>query len=195
MCGSVIHSRHMVARHIYRDGLLRDRQRSRIRRRNDILICRVSLVQRITRFSFFLFKIDRIFANILSRSARFGDIVKGNVFLRAGVARFNRLLLSIIRHRGVVRRQRHVLIIVEVKNVIFFIRRNGEGFSRCTLEGVVSIRRNLRRDCIAFICRTRINLERLFITNPVVVHRVVQTFCLFKPCLKFRVCIQPIFLI
>ena len=100
-----------------------DRQRSRIRRRNDILSCRVNLVQRITRFSFILFKIDRISSSVLSRSARFSDIVKGNVFLRAGVAR-NRLIFSIISLLVAVRRQLDVLIIVENKNVIVIVSAN-----------------------------------------------------------------------
>ena len=89
-----------------------DRQRSRIRHRNDIFLRRVNLANSTFR------KRDRIFAGIRSLPARFGNIVKGNVFLRAGVARFNRLLVSIISHRVAVRRQLDVLIIVENKNVI-----------------------------------------------------------------------------
>ena len=86
---------------------LADRQRSRIRLRNDIFLRRVNLANSTFR------KRDRIFAGIRSLPARFGNIVKGNV-LRAGVARFNRLLVSIISLLVAVRRQLDVLIIVEI---------------------------------------------------------------------------------
>ena len=118
-----------------RHAALVDRQRTRIRRRNDILFCRVNLVQRITRFSFILFKIDRISSGIRSLPARFGNIVKGNVFLRAGVARFNRLLVSIISLLVAVRRQRDVLIIVEIDYVFVRVSLN------CDRLGIIRYRR------------------------------------------------------
>ena len=94
-----------------RHAALVDRQRSRIRLRNDIFLRRVNLANSTFR------KRDRIFAGIRSLPARFGNIVKGNVFLRAGVARFNRLLVSIISLLVAVRRQLDVLIIVEIDYV------------------------------------------------------------------------------
>ena len=93
-----------------------DRQRSRIRRRNDILSCRVNLVQRITRFVFILFKLCPICSDIRSRCARFGNADKGNPVRRTGKAG-NALLLSIIRHSLAVRFQLDVLIIVEIDYV------------------------------------------------------------------------------
>ena len=101
--------------HFVRDR--RDRQRSRIRRRNDILSCRVNLVQRITRFVFILFKLCPICSDIRSRCARFGNADKGNPVRRTGKDG-NAMLVSIISHRVAVRRQLDVLIIVENKNVI-----------------------------------------------------------------------------
>ena len=103
-----------------------DRQRSRIRRRNDIFLRRVNLANSTFR------KRDRIFAGIRSLPARFGNIVKGNVFLRAGVARFNRLLVSIISLLVAVRRQLDVLIIVEIDYVFVRVSLNRDllGISR-----------------------------------------------------------------
>ena len=108
-----------------------DRQRSRIRRRNDILFCRVNLVQRITRFSFILFKIDRISSSIRSRHARCGKAFKGNAFRRSGKAG-NALLRSIISLLVAVRRQLDVLIIVEIDYVFVRVSLNRDllGISR-----------------------------------------------------------------
>ena len=100
-----------------------DRQRTRIRLRNDILFCRVNLVQRITRFSFILFKLDRIISSILSRCARHGNAFKGNVFRLNGKAGNGKvgngeagrgMIVSIIKQHLALRRQRDVLIIVEI---------------------------------------------------------------------------------
>ena len=99
-------------RHFVRDR--RDHELTVDRLRNFIFPRPVNIANRV------FLKRYRMFADILSRSARFGDIVKGNVFLRAGVARFNRLRFSIISPLGVVRRQRDVLIIVESNLVSFF---------------------------------------------------------------------------
>ena len=109
-----------------RHAALVDRQRSRIRLRNDIFLRRVNLANSTFR------KRDRIFAGIRSFPARFGNIVKGNVFLRAGVARFNRLLVSIISLRVAVRRQLDVLIIVEIDYVFVRVSLNRDllGISR-----------------------------------------------------------------
>ena len=106
MFGSVIIKRRIVARHIYCDGLLRDLQRSRIRLRNDILFCSVYRVNRTFR------KRCRICSDIRSLRANC-DRAEISVFRRTGKAG-NFLLLSIIRHRGAVRRQLDVLIIVEI---------------------------------------------------------------------------------
>ena len=94
--------------HFVRDR--RDLQRSVDRLRNDILSCRVNRVNRTIR------KRCRICSDIRSLRANF-DLAEISVFRRTGKAG-NFLLLSIIRHRVAVRRQRDVLIIVEVKNVI-----------------------------------------------------------------------------
>ena len=112
-----------------RHAALVDRQRSRIRLRNDIFLRRVNLANSTFR------KRDRIFAGIRSFPARFGNIVKGNVFLRAGVARFNRLLVSIISLRVAVRRQRDVLIIVEIDYVFVRVSLN------CDRLGIIRYRR------------------------------------------------------
>ena len=140
MLGSVIHSRHMVARHIYRDGLLVDRQRSRFRRRNDILSCRVNRANRTFR------KRCRICSDIRSRHAN-SNRAEISAFRRTGKAG-NALLRSIISLRLAVRRQLDVLIIVESNLVIarpnrdllgiiryrrVALDRNG-GFRHCTIE-------------------------------------------------------------
>ena len=90
--------------HFVRDR--RDLQRSVDRLRNDILFCSVYRVNRTIR------KLCRIFADIRSLRANF-DLAEISVFRRTGKAG-NFLLLSIIRHRVAVRRQRDVLIIVEI---------------------------------------------------------------------------------
>ena len=108
-----------------------DRQRSRIRRRNDILSCRVNLVQRITRFVFILFKLCPICSDIRSRCARFGNADKGNPVRRTGKAG-NAMLVSIISRRVAVRRQLDVLIIVEIDYVFVRVSLNRDllGISR-----------------------------------------------------------------
>ena len=87
-----------------------DRQRSRIRRRNDILSCRVNRVNRTIR------KRCRICSDIRSRRAN-GDRAEISAFRRTGKAG-NALLRSIISLRLAVRRQLDVLIIVEIDYVI-----------------------------------------------------------------------------
>ena len=101
-----------VARNLYNHFCFdrRDRQRSRIRRRNDILSCRVNRVNRTIR------KRCRICSDIRSRRANFNR-AEISVFRRTGKSG-NALLRSIILKLGAVRRQLDVLIIVEVKNVI-----------------------------------------------------------------------------
>ena len=89
---------------------LADRQRSRIRLRNDILSCSVNRVKDVFR------EVRRIGVSIRSRHANV-DRAEISVFRRSGKAG-NALLRSIISLRVAVRRQRDVLIIVEVKNVI-----------------------------------------------------------------------------
>ena len=177
--------------HFVRDR--RDRQRSRIRRRNFIFIRRVNRANRTFR------KRDRIFFSVLSRSARCGNIVKGDVFLRADVARFNRLIFSIIRHRGVLRRQRHVLIIVEIKNVIFFIRRNGDRFRRCTLEGVAayillylfSFSFSFRGNYCIEVCFSMERLSNLgACASPIIIHRVAQVFLLLEYSVIYSIRVQ-----
>ena len=146
-----------------------DRQAAVIRLRNDIFL------RLIYRANGTFRKLSFICSSVRSLRANF-DRAEISVFRRSGKAG-NTLLFSIINLRVALRRQRDVLIIVEVKNVCIFIRRNGDGFSRCILEGVATIRRKFlffRRDYCAFICRTRLSLERLVTTNPVVVHRVAQ---------------------
>ena len=106
MFGSVIIKRRIVARHIYRDGLLRDLQRSRIRRRNDILSCSVNRALGSVRED------SVICSDIRSRRAN-GDISEISIHRRTGKAG-NALLRSIISLRVAVRRQRDVLIIVEI---------------------------------------------------------------------------------
>ena len=83
---------------------LADRQRSRIRLRNDILFCSVYRVNRTIR------KRCRICSDIRSLRANV-DRAEIRAFRRTGKAG-NFLLLSIIRHRVAVRRQLDVLIIV-----------------------------------------------------------------------------------
>ena len=146
----------------------RDRQRSQIRRRNFIFLRRVNLANRVFR------KRYRIFANILSRSARFGDIVKGNVFLRADVARFNRLLFSIISLRGVVRRQLDVLIIVESNLVIARPNRNRLGSSRY-LRVAIDRDGGFRHCTIERLLFNDLGFRNLLGRPvPIVVHRVAQ---------------------
>ena len=106
MFGSVIIKRRIVARHIYCDGLLRDLQRSRIRRRNDILSCSVNRALGSVRED------SVICSDIRSRRAN-GDISEISIHRRTGKAG-NALLRSIISLRVAVRRQRDVLIIVEI---------------------------------------------------------------------------------
>ena len=86
-----------------------DRQRSRIRLRNDILSCSVNRVKDVFR------EVRRIGVSIRSLRANF-DLAEISVFRRTGKAG-NFLLLSIIRHRVAVRRQLDVLIIVEIDYV------------------------------------------------------------------------------
>ena len=83
---------------------LADRQRTRIRLRNDILFCSVYRVNRTIR------KRCRICSDIRSRRAN-GDRAEISAVRRSGKAG-NAMLLSIIRHRVAVRRQLDVLIIV-----------------------------------------------------------------------------------
>ena len=89
---------------------LADRQRSRIRLRNDILSCSVNRVKDVFR------EVRRIGVSIRSRHANV-DRAEISAFRRTGKAG-NALLRSIISLLVAVRRQRDVLIIVEVKNVI-----------------------------------------------------------------------------
>ena len=171
-----------------------DRQRTRIRRRNDIFLRRVNLVQRITRFSFILFKFDRISSSIRSRRARCGKSFKGNAFRRTGKAG-NALLRSIISLRLAVRRQLDVLMIVEIDLVRSRPNRNRLRSSR------------YRRVAIGpdggFRHRT---IERLFVNGlgirnlsgrpvPVVVHRVAQVGSRPEYRFEHRLLIQTILLI
>ena len=150
-----------------RHAALVDRQRSRIRLRNDIFLRRVNLANSTFR------KRDRIFAGIRSLPARFGNIVKGNVFLRAGVARFNRLLVSIISLLVAVRRQLDVLIIVEIDYVRSLGDRDRLGgirYRRIAIDLNGGFRHGTAKIC--FFC-LRLNRFILF-SHPVVVHRVVS---------------------
>ena len=124
MFGSVIIKRRIVARHIYCDGLLRDLQRSRIRRRNDILSCSVNRALGSVRED------SVICSDIRSRRAN-GDISEISIFRRTGKAG-NALLLSIISLRVAIRRQRDVLIIVEIDYVFvrFSLNRDRLGIRR-----------------------------------------------------------------
>ena len=166
-----------------------DRQRTRIRRRNDIFLRRVNLANSTFR------KRDRIFAGIRSLPARFGNIVKGNVFLRAGVARFNRLLVSIISLLVAVRRQLDVLIIVESNLVIARPNRD--------LLGIIRYRRVAIGPDGGFRHRTieRLLFNGLGIRNlsgrpvPVVVHRVAQVGSRPEYRFEHRLLIQTILLI
>ena len=101
-----------VARNLYNHFCFdrRDRQRSWICRRNDILSCSVNRANRTIR------KRCRICSDIRSRRANV-DRAEIRAFRRTGKAG-NALLRSIILKLGAVRRQLDVLIIVEVKNVI-----------------------------------------------------------------------------
>ena len=90
--------------HFVRDR--RDLQRSVDRLRNDILSCRVNRVNRTIR------KRCRICSDIRSRRAN-GDRAEISAVRRSGKAG-NAMHVSIISHRGAVRRQLDVLIIVEI---------------------------------------------------------------------------------
>ena len=171
-------------RHLVR--VRRDRQRSRIRRRNFIFIRRVNRANRTLR------KRYRIFADILSRSARFGNIVKGDVFLRADVARFNRLRFSIIRHRVAVRRQLDVLIIVEIDLVLFRPNRDRLGIIRYRRVALGSDG-GFRRLCPKRLASNGLGrLDKNFSSVPVVVHRVAQVGLRLKLRRERRVLIQLI---
>ena len=149
---------------------LLDRQLSVGHARNDIFLRRVNLANSTVR------KRDRIFSSVLSLPARCGNIVKGDVILRAGIARFNRLLFSIISLLAVLRRQRDVLIIVEIDLVRSRPNRNRLLFIR------------FRRNCVAFnrgggclhLCPERLTVNGLGSRDllgrpvPVIIHRIAQ---------------------
>ena len=124
MFGSVIIKRRIVARHIYCDGLLRDLQRSRIRRRNDILSCSVNRALGSVRED------SVICSDIRSRRAN-GDISEISIHRRTGKTG-NAMLVSIISRRVAVRRQLDVLIIVEIDYVFVRVSLNRDllGISR-----------------------------------------------------------------
>ena len=182
-----------VARNLYNHFVRdrRDRQRSRIRRRNDILSCRVNLVQRITRFVFILFKLCPICSDIRSRCARFGNADKGNPVRRTGKAG-NALLRSIISLRLALRRQLDVLIIVESNLVIARPNRNRLGFSRYrrVAIGPDGGFRHLFPEHLT--CNGLGRLDRIFSLVPVVIHRVAQVGLLLKLRRERRVLIQRI---
>ena len=108
--------------------------------------------------------------------------------------------LVVLQRRAVVdlagrtRGQRHVLIIVEVKNVSIFIRRNGEGVRRCTLEGVaVYILLYFFR--VNYGIEIRCIMERLSnrvfcIASPIVIHRVAQVFLLLEYSVIYSIRVQ-----
>ena len=127
MFGSVIIKRRIVARHIYCDGLLRDLQRSRIRRRNDILSCSVNRALGSVRED------SVICSDIRSRRAN-GDRAEISTVRRSGKAG-NAMLFSIISRRVAVRRQRDVLIIVEIDYVFVRVSLN------CDRLGIIRYRR------------------------------------------------------
>ena len=143
----------------------RDLQRSVDRLRNDILFCSVYRVNRTFR------KRCRIFADIRSRRAN-GDIAEISVFRRTGKAG-NALLRSIISLRLAVRRQRDVLIIVEIDYVRSLGDRDRLGgirYRRIAIDLNGGFRHGTAKIC--FFC-LRLNRFILF-SHPVVVHRVVS---------------------
>ena len=113
-----------------RHAALIDLQRSRIRLRNDIFLRRVNLANGILR------EVRDIRSSIRSRRARFGNTFKGNAFRRTGKAG-NALRRSIISRRLALRRQRDVLIIVEID----FVRSLGDRDRLHCLR--------FRRNCVA----------------------------------------------
>ena len=146
----------------------RDHELTIRRLRNDIFFCRVNRANRTIR------KVCRIFADIRSLRANC-DRAEISVFRRTGKAG-NALLRSIISHRVAVRRQRHVLIIVEID----LVRSLGDR------DRLLFIR--FRRNCVAFNrgggCLHRFP-ERLAVKGlgsrnllgrpvPVIVHRIAQ---------------------
>ena len=150
--------------HFVRDR--RDRQRSRIRRRNDIFLRRVNLANRTIR------KVCRIFAGIRSRCARFGNADKGNPVRRTGKAG-NAMLVSIISRRVAVRRQLDVLIIVEIDYVRSLGDRDRLGgirYRRIAIDLNGGFRHGTAKIC--FFC-LRFNRFILF-AHPIVVYRVVS---------------------
>ena len=153
-----------------RHAALIDRQRSRIRRRNDILSCRVNLANRI------VVKRNSVCIGILSHCARFGNTFKGNAIRRTGKAG-NALLLSIISLRVAVRLQLDVLIIVESDYVLGRIRANrdrlgGSRYRRVALDPDGGFRFSR---CLERLAANGLGFrDRLGRPVPVVVHRVAQ---------------------
>ena len=155
-------------RHNHFVRVRRDLQRSVDRLRNDILSCRVNRANRTFR------KRCRICSDIRSRRAN-GDRAEISAVRRSGKAG-NAMHVSIISHRGAVRRQLDVLIIVEID----LVRSLGDR------DRLLFIR--FRRNCVAVnlggrclpLCPERLAVNGLGIRDllgrpvPVVVHRVAQ---------------------
>ena len=133
--------------------------------RNDILSFSVNRSNRTFR------KLCRIFADIRSLRANF-DRAEISVFRRSGKAG-NAMLVSIISHRVAVRRQRDVLIIVEIDYVRSIFNRNRLGsirYRRVAIDRNGGFRHGTAER--RFFC---LRLNRcILIAHPVVVHRVVS---------------------
>ena len=142
------------------------------RLRNDIFLRPVYLANGLLR------EFHVILSSIRSRRAN-GDCTEISAFRRTGKAG-NAMLVSIISLRVAVRRQRDVLIIVEIDYVLGRIRANRDrlGFSRSRHRRIALRLGRLYVDCISqriFIKACRRG-NKLFVRTiaPIVVHRVAQ---------------------
>ena len=162
-----------------------DRQRTRIRHRNDIFLRRVNLANSTFR------KRCRICSGIRSRRARCGKAFKGNAFRRTGKAG-NSLLRSIISLLVAVRRQLNVLMIVEIDLVRSRPNRNRLRSSRYRRVALGSDGgfRHLFPEHLACNGLGIRNLSGRPV--PVVIHRVAQVGLLLKLRRERRVLIQLI---
>ena len=152
-----------------------DRQRTVCRLRNDILFCSVySALSSVREDSV-------IRSDIRSLRANF-DRAEISAFRRTGKAG-NAMLVSIISHRGAVRRQRDVLIIVEVKNVIAIDNRERRFLTRhqrvARNIGVLrghSFAERLSSCCGGFnlfLCSVQIIVYRVVFLRQLVINRCV----------------------
>ena len=142
-----------------------DRQRTVCRLRNDILSCRVNRALSSGR------EVRVILSSIRSLRVNF-DRAEISVFRRSGKAG-NALLFSIINLRVAVRRQRDVLIIVEIDYVRSIFNRNRLGsirYRRVAIDRNGGFRHGTAERRVFCL---RLN-RCIFIAHPVVVHRVVS---------------------